>query len=73
MGIEIYLPFICLGDFMDLCENGTYLNNGVCHRLICNINNKDCCFIRWCITDRCLKMTGQWATCKNKNKENEVK
>jgi hypothetical protein len=60
---------------MNLCKNGHYSNNGVFPRLICKINNKDCCYIRWCITDRCLKMTGKWLNCNNqiKEKENEVK
>jgi len=49
---------------LTLCENGIHLFDGVCHSLKCNIINDNCTFIRWCVSDNCLKMTPLANKCK---------
>jgi hypothetical protein len=47
-----------------LCENGIYQNDGICHSLKCKIINDNCVFIRWCVTSSGLKMTPLAEKCK---------
>lgn len=42
---------------MDLCEYGKLFANGLEVKLICSIDKKNCCLIRWCQIDQCIKMS----------------
>jgi hypothetical protein len=48
----------------NLCENGTYKQEGCSVYLICNITNENCMHIRWCHTEQCIKMSELYKICK---------
>ena len=51
-----------------LCEHGTYIKSGMEVKFICNITNSNCSFIRWCLTDNCLKMMPKYKECNGRNR-----
>lgn len=49
-----------------LCKNGTLVKNGIDNVFICNETNYICGHIRWCTTDKCIKMTSGYKDCERK-------
>ncbi len=51
---------------MKLCEYGTHKYDGVSHSLFCNLIKNNCCFIRYCVEQQCIKMTSSYINCIQK-------
>lgn len=43
-----------------ICEYGELINNGIEIRLKCINDNQNCCLIRWCVSQQCIKMTDNY-------------
>jgi len=52
-------------DKIILCKNGISINNSLEASFKCGIDNLPCCFVRYCVTDRCFKMLNNYINCKN--------
>lgn len=53
---------------MKICEYGMPHNNSFGIYMICKKNNSICTFVRYCVNERCLKMTSSYSNCKERNK-----
>jgi len=52
-----------------LCEFGVYNQNGIEHSLMCSKMNYNCGFIRFCTTEKCLKMLPKYKECRWRYKD----
>ena len=53
----------------NLCKNGIDKSIGIIAKLVCSIDNQNCCYTRWCNDKRCLKMIPSYLQCRNLNVE----
>ena len=54
---------------MQLCIHSKDISTAFEKRLLCLIDNQNCCHVRWCSQDRCIKMIPSYIQCKNYTKE----
>jgi len=50
---------------MKLCQKGILFQNSLEASFKCSMDNLPCCFVRFCVQDRCFKMLSSYIRCKN--------